>query len=143
MPLLEWVLLPFDWTFVPVPDLSGLFWPPMKKFLILNLFISYCTGQMTSMWIPTRQLACGCPTIKPGESYLVLDELENGGKSSSSNSRYVCYANKYISWKSYTHTCTLWTVNIILGNIYNFLAKYIVFCDTYIHQNNNNCPKGH
>jgi len=44
-------------------------------------------GQMTSMWIPTRQLACGCPTIKPGESYLVLDELENGGKSSTSNSR--------------------------------------------------------
>jgi netrin receptor unc-5 len=42
---------------------------------------------MTSMWIPTRQLACGCPTIKPGESYLVLDELENGGKSSTSNSR--------------------------------------------------------
>ena len=59
----------------------------MKKFLILNLFISYCTGQMTSMWIPTRQLACGCPTIKPGESYLVLDELENGGKSSTSNRR--------------------------------------------------------
>ena len=27
-------------------------------------------NQMTSMWIPTRQLACGCPQIKPGMSYL-------------------------------------------------------------------------
>lgn len=42
-------------------------------------------GQMTSMWIPTRQLACGCPTIKPGESYLVLDQLEKGKSRRSSN----------------------------------------------------------
>ena len=41
-------------------------------------------GQMTSMWIPTRQLACGCPTIKPGQSYLVLDELESGKSRRSS-----------------------------------------------------------
>ncbi len=40
-------------------------------------------GQVTSMWIPTRQLACGCPTIKPGQSYLVLDELD--GKRSRRN----------------------------------------------------------
>ena len=66
----------------------------MQKFIAQPYLI---TGQMTSMWIPTRQLACGCPTIKPGESYLVLDELENGGKSSTSNSRYVCYDNKYIT----------------------------------------------
>jgi len=38
-------------------------------------------GQMTSLWIPTRQLACGCPQLKPGESYLVLDEMENAKKS--------------------------------------------------------------
>jgi len=38
-------------------------------------------GQMTSLWIPTRQLACGCPQLKPGESYLVLDEMENVKKS--------------------------------------------------------------
>lgn len=43
-------------------------------------------GQVTSMWIPTRQLACGCPNIKPGESYLVLDELENGKYRRSSAS---------------------------------------------------------
>jgi len=41
-------------------------------------------GQMTSIWIPTRQLACGCPNIKPGETYLVLDELEAGSGSKSS-----------------------------------------------------------
>jgi len=41
-------------------------------------------NQMTSMWIPTRQLACGCPQIKPGMSYLVLDEVERGKSRRSS-----------------------------------------------------------
>ena len=45
-------------------------------------------NQMTSMWIPTRQLACGCPQIKPGLSYLVLDEVDPNADRGSSSSKY-------------------------------------------------------
>jgi netrin 1 len=33
-------------------------------------------GQTSTMWIPTKQLACQCPKIRPNQSYLVLDEVE-------------------------------------------------------------------
>ena len=105
----------------------------MKKFLILNLFISYCTGQMTSMWIPTRQLACGCPTIKPGESYLVLDELENGGKSSTSNSRYVFNDNEYHESLSHIHVHCGPSISFWAIYIYSFWQNILFFAiHTYI-----------
>ena len=49
--------------------------------------LKFRRGQLTYLWVKTKNLKCRCPKIRPNKSYLLLDEVNYGGKDGDVGSR--------------------------------------------------------
>ena len=49
--------------------------------------LKFRRGQLTYLWVKTKNLKCRCPKIRPNKSYLLLDEVNYGGSDGDVGSR--------------------------------------------------------
>ena len=49
--------------------------------------LKFRRGQLTYLWVKTKNLKCRCPKIRPNKSYLLLDEVNYGGNDGDVGSR--------------------------------------------------------